>query len=305
VRFRVKATVFSSGGKELGQRCDCGTYLSGGIDSVDHCCGNPEDPRLMSFTGGFDLSSVSGLEASFDEREPAEFMASRFGTEHYEMVMHSGDMAWVMPKLIWHLEDLRVGMCWQNYYIARLASKFVKVVLSGTGGDENFAGYPWRYLLAFDRELGAIGTTEAYYRDWQRLIADENKPRFFDARILRQVDERYCRQIFSEFLRKAVGPNPLTSPLRRASILSSRRFFTVSLWSKISSPWLIRWRREFPSWIMTSCLLRQRSPANINSPWERNFQGGRKYGRRKDQVLRSIELRKVHLTPGHEGDRSG
>ena len=124
-----------------------GAYLSGGMDSGSiTAVANRKIPRMMSFTGGFDLSSVSGLEATFDEREPAEFMSSCFGTEHYEMVMHSGDMAWVMPKMIWHLEDLRVGMCWQNYYIARLASKFVKVVLSGTGGDENFAGYPWRYL---------------------------------------------------------------------------------------------------------------------------------------------------------------
>ena len=138
-----------------------GTYLSGGIDSgAIAATATRKIPRLMSFTGGFDVASVSGLEATFDERVPAEFMASCFGTEHYEMVMHSGDMAWVMPKLIWHLEDLRVGMCWQNYYIAQLASKFVKVVLSGTGGDENFAGYPWRYLLALDQHREKAGEHE-------------------------------------------------------------------------------------------------------------------------------------------------
>jgi asparagine synthase (glutamine-hydrolysing) len=183
-----------------------GTYLSGGIDSGSiTAAATLKIPRLMSFTGGFDLSSVSGLEATFDEREPAEFMASCFGTEHYEMVMHSGDMAWVMPKLIWHLEDLRVGMCWQNYYIARLASKFVKVVLSGTGGDENFAGYPWRYLLTLDRDRGEKLKIEAYYREWQRLIEDESKPRFFDPRILRNVDEGYCRGIFRGIVEKGAG----------------------------------------------------------------------------------------------------
>ena len=44
--------------------------------------------------------------------------------------MHAGDMEWVLPELIWHLEDLRVGQCYPNYYVARLAGKFVKVVLS-------------------------------------------------------------------------------------------------------------------------------------------------------------------------------
>ena len=109
-------------------------------------------PRLMTFTGGFDLKSVTGLELVFDERADAEAIASSFRTEHYEMVMHSGDMAWVLPELVWHLEDLRVGMSYQNHYIARLASKFVKVALAGTGGDELFAGYPWRYELVEDAD---------------------------------------------------------------------------------------------------------------------------------------------------------
>ena len=45
-----------------------------------------------TFTGGFDLSSASGLELGFDERERAEFMANLLKTEHYEVVLHAGDM---------------------------------------------------------------------------------------------------------------------------------------------------------------------------------------------------------------------
>jgi asparagine synthase (glutamine-hydrolysing) len=183
-----------------------GTYLSGGMDSGSIAAlACRKIPRLMSFTGGFDLSSVSGLESSFDEREPAEFMSSRFGTEHYEMVMHSGDMVWVMPKIIWHLEDLRVGMCWQNYYISRLASKFVKVVLSGAGGDESFAGYPWRYLPALDTTLDDEEREKAYYRYWQRLIGDDEKPSFFDERVLRMIDEGHCYRVFKDILEGMPG----------------------------------------------------------------------------------------------------
>jgi asparagine synthase (glutamine-hydrolysing) len=183
-----------------------GAYLSGGMDSGSIAAiANKKIPRLMSFTGGFDLSSVSGLEATFDEREPAEFMASRFGTEHYEMVMHSGDMAWVMPKLIWHLEDLRVGMCWQNYYIARLASKFVKVVLSGTGGDENFAGYPWRYLPMIQSEKNRTGKIQGYYEYWQRLIPDDGKTDVFSAQVLKETDRGHCYQVFQKLLEEMPG----------------------------------------------------------------------------------------------------
>ena len=53
-----------------------------------------------------------------------------------------------LPKLAWHLEDPGRTIL-SNYYAAQLASKFVKVVLSGSGGDELFGGYPWRYYRAF------------------------------------------------------------------------------------------------------------------------------------------------------------
>ena len=58
-------------------------------------------------------------------------MSYLFKTEHYEAVLKAGDMERCLPALIWHLEDLRVGQCYPNYYVARLASKFVKVVLVG------------------------------------------------------------------------------------------------------------------------------------------------------------------------------
>jgi asparagine synthase (glutamine-hydrolysing) len=112
-----------------------GSYLSGGMDSGSiTAIASAHLPRLRTFTGGFDLSSASGLELGFDERRAAEMMANRCKTEHYEVVLHAGDMEAVLPELIWHLEDLRVGQSYPNYYVARLAGKFVKVVLSGADG---------------------------------------------------------------------------------------------------------------------------------------------------------------------------
>ena len=164
-----------------------GGYLSGGMDSgsivavaVEHM------QRLFTFTAGFDLSSASGLELGFDERAAAEFLANLLKTDHYEVVLHAGDMERVLPELIWHVEDLRVGQCYPNYYVARLASRFVTVVLSGAGGDELFAGYPWRYY----RGLGCATRSEyvdQYYRYWQRLVPDGEKNQLFNPDTQRQI----------------------------------------------------------------------------------------------------------------------
>ncbi|UCC64379.1 MAG: asparagine synthase (glutamine-hydrolyzing), partial [Anaerolineae bacterium] len=165
-----------------------GSYLSGGMDSgsITAVAAQHID-RLHTFTGGFDLSSASGLELGFDERPASEMMANLFKTEHYEIVLHAGDMEYVLPKLIWHLEDLRIGQSYPNYYVARLASKFVKVVLSGGGGDELFAGYPWRYYRGLDNDAER-DFFQRYYDYWQRLVPDEDRPDFFNADAYRHVE---------------------------------------------------------------------------------------------------------------------
>ncbi|MBM3517562.1 MAG: asparagine synthase (glutamine-hydrolyzing) [Alphaproteobacteria bacterium] len=147
-----------------------GAYLSGGMDSGSvTALAARELPYMCSFTVGFDLSSASGIELGFDEREKAEHMSYRFRTEHYEMVLKSGDMERVLPALAWHIEEPRVGQSYPNYYAAKLAARFVKVVLSGAGGDELFGGYPWRYYRAVVND-DFEHYVDQYYDYWQRLI---------------------------------------------------------------------------------------------------------------------------------------
>ena len=132
--------------RQLVSDVELGSYLSGGMDSGSiTALAADKFPYLKTFTCGFDLSSASGIELAFDERAKSEAMSAKFKTEHYEMVLKAGDMERCLPKLEWHLEEPRVGQSYPNFYAAQLASKFVKVVLSGAGGDELFGGYPWRY----------------------------------------------------------------------------------------------------------------------------------------------------------------
>lgn len=158
-----------------------GAYLSGGMDSGTLVAlAHPHVPRMQTFTAGFEMSRVEGNETLFDERRAAELMAYTYKTEHYEQVMNAGDIRWSLPRVVWHLEDLRLGMSYPNYYIARLASKFVKVCLSGAGGDELFGGYPWRYYRVF-RSLHRDDYLSSYYGFWQRLTTADDRKRLFGA----------------------------------------------------------------------------------------------------------------------------
>ena len=86
----------------------------------------------------------------------------------------------LLPDLIWHQEDLRVGQCYPNFYVSRLAGKFVKVVLAGTGGDELYGGYPVALLPRASTTTST--TTWRVLRFWQRLVAELVHHRFSSPR---------------------------------------------------------------------------------------------------------------------------
>jgi len=195
--------------RQLVSDVELGAYLSGGMDSgAITAIAAQSFPNLKTFTCGFDLSSASGIELAFDERAKAEAMSARFKTEHYEMVLKAGDMERCLPQLAWHLEEPRVGQSYPNFYAAKLASKFVKVVLAGSGGDELFGGYPWRYYRAvinqdFEHYI------DQYYLYWQRLVSNSEIKAIF-APIWPEVSQVWTRDIFRDVF--ATHDNSLDRP---------------------------------------------------------------------------------------------
>lgn len=179
---------------------ELGSFLSGGMDSGSiTAVAASSFPFLKTFTCGFDLSSASGIEMGFDERVKAEAMSYHFKTEHYEMVLKAGDMERIMPQLAWHLEEPRVGQSYPNYYASKLASKFVKVVLSGAGGDELFGGYPWRYYRAVVND-SFEDYIDKYYGFWQRLVPNSEMINLFRP-IWDDVKDVSTRDIFRDVFR--------------------------------------------------------------------------------------------------------
>lgn len=119
-----------------------GALLSGGVDSsiIVGTMSQLTKQPVKTFAVGFDVPGYSELPY-------AQLVADHFGTEHHEIVVKCADLSQYWPLLTWHRDepvsepsDLGV------YLVSRLASQHVKVVLSGEGGDELFAGYP-KYLV--------------------------------------------------------------------------------------------------------------------------------------------------------------
>lgn len=183
--------------RQLMSDVDLGSYLSGGIDSgAITAIASKSYPYMKTFTCGFDLRSASGMELAYDERERAEYMSYHCKTEHYEMVLKAGDMERALPRLAYHLEEPRVGQSYPNFYAAQLASKFVKVVLSGAGGDELFGGYPWRYYRAVVNN-SFEDYVDKYYQFWQRLIPNTVIREVFSP-IWDDVKDVWTRDIFRD-----------------------------------------------------------------------------------------------------------
>jgi len=195
--------------RQLVSDVEIGSYLSGGMDTGSiTAIAATELPYVKTFTCGFDLHSASGLELAFDEREKAELMSHLFKTEHYEMVLKAGDMERILPKLAWHLEEPRIGQSYPNYYVAQLASKFVKVVLSGAGGDELFGGYPWRYYRAVVND-DFEQYVDKYYVYWHRLIPNEAVREVFSP-VWKEVKHVWTRDLFKDVFH--IHADQLTRP---------------------------------------------------------------------------------------------
>ncbi len=119
-----------------------GAFLSGGVDSsiVTGTMSQVTNQPIQTFAVGFDVEGYSELPY-------ARLVADHFGTEHHELVVKCSDLSEYWPLLTWHRDepvsepsDLGV------YLVSKLAREYVKVVLSGEGGDELFAGYP-KYVV--------------------------------------------------------------------------------------------------------------------------------------------------------------
>jgi asparagine synthase (glutamine-hydrolysing) len=139
-----------------------GFLLSGGLDSTAmlSLAVAKTQNRISSFTVGFSDVGIT------DERPFARLAAETFGTDHHEITISNQDFADFVPKYVWHMEE---PVCEPPaialYFVSKLAKDHVKVLISGEGGDEAFAGYPnYRSTLWLERIKTALGPAKASLR---------------------------------------------------------------------------------------------------------------------------------------------
>ena len=207
-----------------------GAFLSGGIDSslVTAVAQKHVDKPIQTFTIGFTGGS--------DERVYAATAAKHIGSNHHEKLV-TPDIVQKLPQLIKHLEQpLFDNSILPTYLVSRFARKEVKVVLSGDGGDEPFAGYDWTRLALSIPNLpfkwSPSGWSWAYQSGFSGLIKklahdigssgnDRYLRRISVSKALRQwlYTSEFCEQICDE------QPADIEEFLRTAPVRDERERF--------------------------------------------------------------------------------
>ena len=128
-----------------------GAFLSGGVDSsftvglMTRIAGS----RVKTFSVGFEAEG-----ASLDETDEAGQAARFFGADHTRVVVHGNDIHDRLSHIICSLDQPSVDGV-NSYFVSMVARQAVTVAISGTGGDELFAGYPWFTQMAlYEQQIG-------------------------------------------------------------------------------------------------------------------------------------------------------
>jgi asparagine synthase (glutamine-hydrolysing) len=139
----IRRTLEDAVRKRLLADVPVGISLSGGLDSsIVALLADAGTERLHSF--------AVGMRGSEDLRAARE-VAALLGTRHHERIYTEEEMLAALPEVIYHLESFDpalVRSAIPNFFLAEMASRYVKVILTGEGADEIYAGYD--YLRAYE-----------------------------------------------------------------------------------------------------------------------------------------------------------
>jgi asparagine synthase (glutamine-hydrolysing) len=250
-----------------------GAYLSGGLDSSTVAClaASCLGTKLNTFTGGFREDS------RYDETRYARIVARHVRSEPHEIFPTQRNFIETMPQLIYHMDEPASGPgLFPQYFVSRLASRHVKVVLGGQGGDEIFGGYT-RYLVAYLERCLKGGIEGTQGRDKYVVTLDSILPNlrqlkgyepllktFWAKGLFESEERRYFRLIDrGEEIRPLIDPSFLPDLDNYDPFESYRRIFRSS---KARS--YITWMTDFDLKTLLPALLQVEDRASMAASLE-------------------------------------
>jgi len=212
-----------------------GAFLSGGIDSstIVSLIQKASKRPVKTFNLRF-------KESSYDESQYARLVADHLNTEHYEVFCEAKDYLNNINDIIWHSDNLTVDISMLPLFlVSKLASEHVKVVLSGDGADELFAGYPtyradkilgyYQKLPGFLKKNLIPALVERLPVSEKRMSLDFKAKRFVEGGLLSLEEAHYSwRQIFSKEEKKNILKHEFRKGLSSNSFNIYQRFYQIS-----------------------------------------------------------------------------
>jgi len=176
-----------------------GFLLSGGLDSTAmlSLASRKTDKPISSYTIGFEHPGV------VDERPFARMAAERFGSKYYEITITAQEFASFLLEYVWYMEEpvcepASVAL----YYVSKLASQHVKVLISGEGGDEAFAGYHnYMYLSRLEDMKRVFGPFRGVVSRGMALAGQMS-----DSRVLKKYAPLMNAELHEHYLSRTSSP---------------------------------------------------------------------------------------------------
>ena len=192
----IRESMYESVEKHMRSDVPVGSFLSGGIDStIIAAIAKEINPKLQTYSVGFKQDGYSEIDV-------AQESAAQLNIKNNSKVITADEYKNELPKMMWHMDDpLADPACVPLYFVAKEASKQVKVVLSGEGADELFGGYN---IYREHQSLACFRYVPTFLKQMLRLVASKMpegvKGKSFLERGTTPIEERYIgnAKIFTE-----------------------------------------------------------------------------------------------------------
>lgn len=191
-----------------------GAFLSGGVDSsiLVAMMAQTMGDRVKTFSVGFEAEG-----ADIDESKEAQRTAKFLGTDHAHVLVKGTDVRDRIQHIASALDQPSVDGV-NSYFISLAAKQGVTVAISGTGGDEIFAGYPWFINMVLHEERNKMEPFSSLART---LLASIARRPVFDPLLLTRGGERlYGARTCDGFIAKYATNYQIFGPLGAARLLS-------------------------------------------------------------------------------------